>query len=115
MNSRRIEQVNELIKREISQILLREVDFPENVLITVTRAESAPNLFEAKVWVSVMPEENLEKIVAHLNRQVYEIQQKINKRLKMRPVPRIKFLKEKQTVQAGRIEELLEKLKKEEK
>ncbi len=115
MNSRRIEQVNELIKREISQILLREVDFPENVLITVTRAESAPNLFEAKVWVSVMPEENLEKIVDYLNHQVYDIQQKINRRLKMRPVPKIKFLKEKQTVQASRIEELLERLKKEEK
>jgi ribosome-binding factor A len=31
----------------------------------------------------------------------------------MRPIPRIKFLEEKETVEAGRIEELLEELKKE--
>jgi len=48
-----------------------------------------------------------------LNQEIYELQQKINRRLKMRPVPRIRFSKERETAEAGRVEELLEKLKKE--
>ena len=109
--SKRIQQVNQLIKKEISQIILREIEFPKDILVTVTRVETASNLIESKVYVSVMPEEKTSKVFQILNRQVYELQQKLNQRLKMRPIPRINFVGEKETAEAGRIEELLEKIK----
>lgn len=115
MNSKRIQRVNQLIKRELSQILLREVEFPADILVTVTRVETSVNLNQTKIFLSVMPENQISQVLQILNRQIYNIQQKLNKRLKMRPVPQIKLLKEKETREAGRIEELLEKLKKEEK
>jgi len=113
--SKRIQRVNQLIKKELGQILLREVEFPENVLVTITRVETTPNLIEGKVFVSVMPEDKTERILQVLKHQIYDIQQKLNKRLKMRPLPRIYFVVEKETAKAGRIEEILEELKKEEK
>lgn len=119
--SKRIQQVNELIKRELSQILLKEMDLDvddqslKDVLVTVTRVETSDNLSQAKVYISVMPEDRAKRILGILERKIYYLQQKINKRLKMRPVPQIKFLEEKETVRAGRIEAILEKLKKEEK
>ncbi len=110
--SKRIQQVNQLIKKEISQILLKEIEFPAEVLVTVTRVESSSNLIQTKVYVSAMPAEKTLKVLQILNRQIYDIQQILNKRLKMRPIPRIKFLEEKETAEAGRIEEILEELKK---
>lgn len=110
--SRRIQQINQLIKKELSQILLREIEFPSDVFVTVTRVETLVNLAESNIWVSVFPEEKFKKIFEILNKNIYFLQQKLNKRLKMRPVPKIKFLEEKKTSQAGKVEEILEELKK---
>lgn len=108
---KRIQRVNQLIKEELSKILLREIEFPKDVLVTITRVETSVDLSQAKVWISVIPETKRETVLYTLNRKIYEIQQKINQKLKMRPVPRLKFVEEKQTAEAGRIEELLEKIK----
>ena len=113
--SKRIQRINQLIKKELSQIILREIEFPQDVLVTITRVETSPNLIESNVWISVLPEEKLKIILEILNKNIYFLQQKLNKRLTMRPIPRIKFLEERKTSEASRIEEILEELKKEEK
>ncbi|PIZ89554.1 MAG: ribosome-binding factor A [Candidatus Nealsonbacteria bacterium CG_4_10_14_0_2_um_filter_37_10] len=115
MMSKRIQRINQLIKKELSQIILREIEFSQGVLVTITRVETSPNLIESNVWISVLPEEKLKRILEILNKNIYFLQQKLNKRLTMRPIPRIKFLEERKTSEASRIEEILEELKKEEK
>jgi len=112
---KRIQRLNELIKEELGKILLREGNFPKGIFVTITRVETSPNLSEAKVWISVLPEDQAEKIVKTLNKRIYFFQQKINKILRMKIVPKIRFLVETKTKQAARIEELLEKIKKENK
>ena len=111
--SKRIPRVNELIRRELGQIILREIEFPSEVLVTLTRVETSVDLNQSKVYVSAIPEEKIKLALRILNQQIYDIQQRLNKRLKMRPIPRIKFIEEKETREAGKIEELLEKIKKE--
>lgn len=110
--TKRFQRVNQLIKKELSQILLREIEFPQGVLATVTRVESSSNLIQAKVFISCLPEEKASQVLRILNRQIYQLQQRINKRLRMRPIPKIEFVEEKKTKEAGRIEEILEGLKK---
>jgi ribosome-binding factor A len=107
----RMPKINQLLKKEISQALLREIDFPAEVLVTVTRVETSDDLSQSRVSVSVFPEEKTEKILELLDKAVYSVQQRINKRLKMRPIPKIFFREEKQTKVAGRIEEILAKIK----
>jgi len=114
---KRIQRLNQLIKKEVAQLILREIDWeeggwrPKDVLVTVTRAEVTPDLRESKIYVSIMPEKEESQILDFLNRRIFLLQKKIDKRLKMRPVPKISFLEEKSTAEAGRIEEILEKLK----
>lgn len=110
----RIPKINQLIQQELGMILLREFDLPDGVLVTVTRVDASGNLQEAKVYISVMPEAKLEDVLGVLQRNIYHIQQMLNKRLRMRPVPRIRWTIETKTSQAQRIEELLEKTKREE-
>jgi ribosome-binding factor A len=107
----RIQRVNALIKNELGKILLRDVDFPQGVLVTITHVDSSPNLSEAKIYVSVMPDEKIDKVFEILNRRIYDIQQVLNRRLNMRPIPRIEFKKEEKTKKAAQVEELLEELK----
>ena len=52
-----------------------------------------------------------DKVLATLNKGVYSIQQKVNKKLFMRPIPKIRFVADKKIKEAARVEELLEKIK----
>ena len=108
----RIPRVNELLKEELGAILLREFDVPENTLVTLTRVSATPNLQQAKIYISVMPEERGVQVLRLLKKEVYAMQQLLNKRLNMRPVPRIEWLLEK-TGRTQSIEEILDKIKKE--
>lgn len=114
MSSNRLEKINSLLEREISKIIARDFAFTDT-LVTLTRVETFANLIGAKAHISVLPQEQIEKVVGVLNSGASSIQKKLNKMLNMRPVPKIMFVADTQTSDAARIEELLEKLKKEEK
>ena len=108
----RVQRVNQLIKKELNQIILKEVDFPKDVLVTITRVESSSNLIQVRVYVSVMPENKTGQIMSILSRDIYSIQQGLNKRLKMRPIPKIIFVEEKTTREAAKVEKILEEIHK---
>ena len=110
--SNRIPRANALIKKELSKILFQEIDFPPRVLVTITRVETLANLISAKIYISVIPENKAEEVLRILDKDIYNLQQQLNKRLKMRPVPKIGLKKEEKAKEAARIEEVLEQLKK---
>jgi ribosome-binding factor A len=113
--TRRIQQVNQLIQKELSQIILREIELPPGVLVTLTRIETSVDLNQARAYISVVPEDQRETILQILNQRIYSLHQELNKRLKMRIIPKIKFIEEKETAKAGRIEEILEGLRRKKK
>ena len=113
--SKRIDRVNQLIKQTLSKFLLKELDFKKSVLITITRVETASNLNYSNVFVSVIPEQKIEQVMVYLNKNIYHLQQKMNKRLVMKRVPKIIFREETKTREADRVEKLLDKLKNKEK
>ncbi|MFA7142131.1 MAG: 30S ribosome-binding factor RbfA [Candidatus Paceibacterota bacterium] len=106
------EKLNNLIKKELNQIILKEFDLDLDVVITITRVSVSENGFSAKVFVSVIPLSKKEEILKLLKKRIFFIQQKLNHRLRIRPVPRIEFVEEKETEKAMRVEEILEKIKK---
>jgi ribosome-binding factor A len=108
----RIEKVNAFIKKELGSIILKEVDIFPDILLTITRVESSSNLIEAKVYLSILPEDRTQEVMDLLKRKVYFIQQALNKKLQIRPVPKIIFIKESRAAEASRIEELLREIDK---
>ncbi len=109
--SKRIDRVNQLIKQTLSKLILKELDFEKNILVTLTRVKTASDLSKTSVFISVMPEEKIELVLRSLNRNIYHLQQKINKKLVMKRVPKIIFKPETKTAEADRIEKLLDELK----
>ena len=87
---------------------------PQYPLNQGSNASQLVNIQEAKVYLSIMPDERSEEVFNFVNKSIYGIQQDLNKRLRMRPVPKIIFQREGKTKQAARIEEILEEIKEEE-
>src|SRR3989344_4295923 len=112
MATNRLDKVNSLLEQEISKIIARNFSF-HDALVTLTRVDATANLIEAKAYISVMPEDKTDAAIKSLNGDVYNIQQKLNKMLNMRPIPKIKFVKDPIIAEASKIEALLETLKKE--
>jgi ribosome-binding factor A len=55
--SRRTERINELIREELSEMIMRELRDPRlEGLISITHVEVSPDLNNAKVMVSIMSE-----------------------------------------------------------
>ena len=100
-----------MLEHEIGRILLKDFAFSPEILVTLTRVSVTANLIEAKAYVSVFPEPKADGIINALNKSVYDIQYKINRTLRMRPIPKIKFVKETEISKAAKIEELLVKAK----
>ncbi|MBI4134881.1 MAG: 30S ribosome-binding factor RbfA [Candidatus Sungbacteria bacterium] len=104
---RRIEQVNDLIRGELGKIIARDVDFTEGALVTITHVETSPDLHYADVFLSIMPVSEEQASLTILEGRIGEVQRLLNRKLRMRPVPRIKFSVDTEQKRAERIEKLL--------
>lgn len=110
--SKRIERVDALIEKELGQIILREVEFPVGSLVTITRVKCSADLANARVYVSVLPQNLADRVLYILDKLVFVLQKFLDKRLRIRPIPKIRFVKEEQTEEAAKIEGLLKKIEK---
>lgn len=90
--SYRNKKVQQLLKRQIGEVILKDVNLNERVLITVTHVKVSSDFQHAKVYLSIYPEIVSKKTIDYLTKNIYNIQQIINKRLFMRPVPKIRFV-----------------------
>ena len=108
----RISKINKLIKRHASDIILKELSFKEGVFLTVVKVDTTPDLRYARIFVSVYPEENTNYALESLKKEIYKIQGEINKRLAMRPLPRVEFRLDTTESKADIIEKILKEVKK---
>jgi len=95
--SRRTERVNELIRHELSDLLLRDLRDPRlDGLISITRVEVTPDLSNARIYVSVMSEtaDQAEALKA-LNAAAGYLHKELVHRLEMRRVPFLSFVLDK--------------------
>jgi ribosome-binding factor A len=107
----RIAQVNELIRQELSQLLLVEIEFPRDCLVTVTKVEVSKDLGYAKVWFSVLPTLYTKKVLTKLTSNIGHLQFLLNKKLTIKPLPRLSFFIDDTEAKATEIEKLLDQIK----
>lgn len=106
---KRLEKLNELIKEELSKIIFRELELPPGAMATITRVETSDNKLFCRVFISVFEtkELNEERLLKDISRLTPKIQRMFNKRLRIRPVPKIKFVPDALEKKRERIEKLL--------
>jgi len=106
----RIDRINELIKETLAKIIYEEADLPSGVFATVTRVDTSRDLRYARVFVSIFPEKKFGQTIELLGKRIYSIQGALNKKLHMKPLPRIEFVADKTEVEADKIEKILKGL-----
>jgi ribosome-binding factor A len=108
--SSRIQKVNELIKISVAEIIAREVELPLGNFVTVVKVDTTRDLRYARVFVSVFPENKFGKTLEILRKSLYLIQGALNKKISMKPLPRIELVADKTEAEADKIEKLLKEL-----
>jgi ribosome-binding factor A len=89
--TKRQQQVNSLLQKEISSYLV-EVGFEEITgFLTITGVDVSPDLEHAKVFFSVVGQKEAH-VQAVLQKHIYEIQGMLMGKIRMRKIPRIAFV-----------------------
>ena len=105
--SERIVKINELIKTHLGEILLRELDLKPGVFLTISKVDTTADLRYAQVFISIFPYKEAHYALTALSNGMYSIQGELNKKLKMRPLTRLKFKLDSTEEGADKIEKIL--------
>ncbi len=89
MKEKRLNRINELIHRFIGDLLHKELAVDS--LVTVSKVETSPNGQESTISLTVFPFTKSAAAIKEIEKNIYEIQQKLNRGLRIRPVPKIRF------------------------
>ena len=115
MSTDRMLRVNSLIKREMGQILQDHKKELWSAFITVTDAQVSRDLKIAKIYVSIMADdEKKDRIIRRLQQfRPYYFQQ-LSKRIRLKSIPKLEFVLDVGTEHSDHIFKLLEEIKRNE-
>lgn len=104
--SRRIQQVAEVLRREISQLMLDALP-PELGRATIIEVIISDDLKNADLYLAISDSRFQEQILAKLADKKAEFQQILGRKLKMRYTPRLNFKIDESAEDINKIEKIL--------
>jgi len=108
--STRIDKINELIKHQVNDIILKDLSLKSGVFVTISKVDTTSDMRYARVFISIFPEREINYAAKTLNREIFRIQGELNKRLKTKILPKIEFRVDMTESKADKIEKLLKEL-----
>jgi ribosome-binding factor A len=114
METKRQKQINELLRRQFSMVLMEEGSYIfEKAMVTVTRAVVSPDLQNAKIYVSVFNTENKAEVMASLDEHLHQLRHALAKRVgkQLRRIPEIAFYLDESLDEYFRMEKILADLR----
>ena len=101
--SNRIVRINELVQREISDIL-RQRHAAEAVSITVSEVRVAPDLRDGRVFVAILGDADaVAERFRWLQRKAPEIREELAKRIVLKFLPRLTYVLDKSSDRVARL------------
>ncbi|GAB7388260.1 30S ribosome-binding factor RbfA [Bacillaceae bacterium] len=114
MSKIRLQRVGEQIKKELSNLLQREIKDPRIGFVTVTDVEVSGDLQQAKVYISVLgDEEQKASTLEGLAKATGFLRSEIGRRIKLRHTPQLIFKFDESIEYGNRIAALLNELNRE--
>ena len=109
MTTRRMARANDIIRKEISELLMHEIRDPRlKCLLSITEVVTSPDLKYAKVYVSVMGSEEEKKHVEEgLAAASGFIRHNLAERLTLRYIPELSFRRDESIERGSRLLELI--------
>ena len=114
MQYKRSDRVAALIKEEVSKIILHDLQDPDLGFVTVTKVRLTSDLKHAKVYYSILGDEDKKaKSAAAFERSTKIIRSEVGHRINIRSVPTIQFLYDDSGEYADKINRIINKLNEE--
>ena len=110
----RMLRVNEVVKRELSGILAREISF-EGALVSINHVDVTSDLKNAHVFVSILGSEKAETVMKKLEEHRTAFQSELAKRVTMKFTPHLIFHLDESIARGSRVVELLQQIDSDEK
>ena len=109
----RHERVRELLKREVGEIIRREIPLSEAGLLTVNEIGLASDLKSATVFIGVIgtPEQR-KKAASILEKESKRLQSLVGRAVILKYTPHLKFVIDQSIERGNRVLEILEELEK---
>jgi ribosome-binding factor A len=109
---KRADRIADLILKELAEVLLRRVKDPRLTDITLTNVEVSPDLRHAKVYYSLLgDDEKRSKAAVGLESARGFVKRELGKRLQLRRIPDISFYFDLSLEHGSHIDRLLAELK----
>ena len=107
-DSRRSQRVADLVRSELSRLVLTEAHDPELRRVTITDVEMPPDLKSARVFFSCLGgDAEREKAADALRRAAGYLRREVGQRCQLRYAPELHFISDRSLERGARIEELL--------
>jgi len=90
MPTRRLDRVNELMKREIGSFVQKEFEWP-GTIVSILEVDITEDLREGRVWVGVVGKMSPSQVLEKLSRHKGDIQKAVSRRVILRHTPRLTF------------------------
>ena len=105
----RMLRVNEVVKRELSGIIAREISF-EGALVSINHVNVTSDLKNAHVFVSVLGSEKFETVMKKLEEHRAAFQSELARRVTMKFTPHLVFHLDESIARGSRIVEILQQI-----
>jgi ribosome-binding factor A len=109
----RMTRVNELLKRELADLIKKNVEYSSDCLVSVTEVSVAPNLRHAKVLVSILGKDTDSekmKILKKIENKRYIIQNQMSNHVVLKYTPVLEFRLDKKVEAGDRVLAILQKM-----
>jgi ribosome-binding factor A len=100
-------RVNELLKRELSSLIGREITF-ENALVTINDVDVTPDLKSAHVYVSVLGENK--SVIARLEEHRAALQTQLARHVVLKYTPHLVFHLDRSIERGTRVIKILQEI-----
>lgn len=106
----RINQINELLRGELANLINQEITI-EDGLITVSYVNCSPDMRNAKIGVSILPDRLFGSALKELKKHSSRFYQILKKKLNLKYIPKFHWVIDNTEKKAAEIEKILEQIK----
>lgn len=110
--SRRTQRIEDLIRQELSTLILRDLRDPRVALTSVSKVDVSPDLRNATVWVSSLTEDEQKEdvLIALAHARGYLRKQLASRLRHMRAIPELTFRLDRSAEHSQHVTDLLDEL-----
>ena len=108
MSKGRPQKVADLIQRELSDLLRREVRDPRVGMVTLTSVDVSPDLSHAKVFFTILEKDKKDETTKGLQRAASFLRSQLSHRMSMYTTPELRFVYDESVERGDRLSRLID-------